>query len=120
VFNEARIKLAQIIFEGQRQRSADLDTQRENAEERIRTAGPGLELLRRASVAKLRAHMEGLYEHGSTADIFALCGAFDLKEQDPDESANSIQEQAILVESFLAFLGVSPDALIDAITSLAH
>jgi hypothetical protein len=53
------------------------------------------------------------------ADIFTLCGAFDLKEQDPDESASSMQQQASLVECLLTLLGVSLEALIEAITSLA-
>jgi hypothetical protein len=88
VFNEAKHKPDRAILEGQRQRSADPDTQRENTEERIQKAGPGFELLRKAYVAELRAHVDAFYEHGSTADIFALCGAFNLKEGRQSESAS--------------------------------
>ena len=88
------------------------DTRRENADEHVQFAGPGLELLRRVHVARLRTQMELLYEHGSTVDVLALCAAFDLLDRGWLEPSNCMRSQATFVEAFLGMLGFSPHVLL--------
>lgn len=91
----------------------DTITERENAEERIRVFGPGLELLRRCCVEQLQAHMDAFYEHGSAADLFALCLAFDRLERTSEQGSAGTQNEASLIESILLTLAISPDNLLD-------
>ena len=89
------------------------ETRRENVGERVQFGGPGLELFRRVHVEHLRAHMEVFYEHGSTADVLALCAAFELLQRGWREPSSCERSQAALVEAFLATLGLSPRELLD-------
>ena len=90
-----------------------IETRAENTEERVRFSGPGAELLRGVHVEHLRAHMEVLYEHGSTADILALCAAFDLLERGWRERSECERTQATLIEAVLATLGFSSEKLLE-------
>ncbi len=91
---------------------AELETQIENAEERIRDGGPGRELIRRGCVASLRSRMDAWYEHGSDSDLFALCAAFHLMEYRADPREPAIRHGAELLESLLLFLSLCPEALL--------
>jgi hypothetical protein len=90
------------------------EAQVENAQERIKHGGPGLELLRRVYVERLRSHMEAFYEHASAGDVFALCAAFDLSERARREKAICARDHAALVEAFLATLGLDPNMLLNS------
>lgn len=70
------------------------ETRQQNSDDRARMSGPGAELLRRVQVAHLRDHMEAFYEHGSLADVVALCAAFELMERGWRERA--ICERSLL------------------------
>ena len=89
-------------------------TRRENAEERVRLGGPGLELLRRVHIERLRGHMEAFYEHGTVADVLAFCAAFDLRERGWREQAGCKCSQASLLEALLAVLGLPPRKLLQS------
>jgi hypothetical protein len=58
-----------------------VDTHRENVEERVRKFGKAFEALRQSYVTRLRGHFDSLYEHGSLADLVALCMAFEEWEE---------------------------------------
>jgi hypothetical protein len=52
--------------------------------------------------------MEPFYEHGSTVDLFALCGAFEVMQilEEP-----YMRERAALVETVLLILGIHPEQM---------
>jgi len=56
--------------------------------------------------------MDSFYEHGSLADILALCAAFDLLQRGWQEPATNVPTQATLLEAFLGMLGFSPVSLL--------
>ena len=112
MLNDPSIKPVPIAFGNLHPERDDTDIRRENTSGRIEAAGPGTELLRRVQVAQLRVHLESFYEHGSVADIFALCATFDLLARGWCEPPNCSREQASFVECFLGILGLSPDMLL--------
>lgn len=90
------------------------ETKRENSDQRVTFGGPGLELLRRVQVQHLRAYMDAFYEHGSAADICALCAAFELLERGWREKAHCDHSQAAVLEALLAALGFPARELLDS------
>jgi hypothetical protein len=83
------------------------DSHQQNVRERIARDGPGAELLRQAYVKELKSHMDAFYEHGSLADVLALCEAFE--RLDCREYGRSDLHRARLVEE-LAIFGRCPRA----------
>jgi hypothetical protein len=81
--------------------TAVADTHRENAEDRVRHAGPGVELIRSVCVARLRGYIEPFYEHGSLADMVALCLAFEEWEKQDPAAFRSMRDRATLLEAVL-------------------
>lgn len=98
------------IAEGDSHRT-DLD--RANAEDRIQYGGPGLELIRRAYVDRCRDHMDAFWDHGSLADIVALCAAFDLIDRDRHQRCENESSRGALIEALLAVLGLPAHELLD-------
>jgi hypothetical protein len=88
--------------------SSVTEAHRQNADERIRTLGPGFEIIRTAYVARLKEHVPAFYEHGSLADLVALCEAFEEWSKAPSQLAVKC-ERAVLVESLLRALRHPPD-----------
>ncbi len=77
--------------------------ERENAQARIDESGPGAELLRRMYVGRLQSYMEAFYQHGSFADVVALCRALELSEEN---CANGTKHEAPVLEALLDMLEV--------------
>ena len=57
------------------------DIHQQNVRCRIERDGLVAEIIRQAYVERLKSHIEAFYEHGSCADVVALCEAFDQLEQ---------------------------------------
>jgi hypothetical protein len=57
------------------------DTHLQNARERVEQNGNGAELLRQMYLNQLKSYHAAFYEHGSFADVVAICMAFDHLER---------------------------------------
>jgi hypothetical protein len=79
----------------------DVETEQENARWRISENGPGAELVRRRTLAKLEPRLNAFCAHASLADLVALDEALELREE-VDHGNGS----ATLVEAFAALLGI--------------
>lgn len=85
-----------------------------NAEDRVNFGGPGSELLRCMYVERGRAHMAAFWEHGSLADLAALCAAFDLINHDWRRRDDGEFCRATLLEALLAVLGFQARDLLNS------
>jgi len=79
------------------------DTHLENVRERIERDGLVAEMRRRATVEHLKSHMDAFYEHGSRADVAALCDAFDSVERRRFDVRDL--NRACLIEEILSAYG---------------
>jgi hypothetical protein len=82
----------------------DVETERENAEWRVREFGLCTELVRRARVVSVQERMNVFYAHAVLADVVALDDALRLQQDATDSSGGMT-----LVECLLTILRIFPE-----------
>ena len=104
-----RTKIAEVA--GARSTEPIIEVHRQNREERIRRTGTGVELVRQVYAKRLQIQFAAFCEHGALADLVVLSAVLNEYESRLVSVANA-QDRALLLESLLKVLCVSPEGLL--------